>query len=787
MALNLARSKSRRSVNSCSAHRFRKLRLTFLLTVLILVTWCGAANLVAGGQESKAQLTDVPGGKAWVDPELKLRIYFTGDRAQGYDVTFQSKVGANWQSTAAFPAGTVWAVYDQWDAKQWDPKWYSGEHGFKVSRIRLDAQAAALDCRGQGEVDGQAWEFQDRYSFEHGAVKMTRRWHHVTAQSQSPISLVNIVRVPVGDDPRTLIPGVLYNDNPGAYPSRQVPHVPMVAFAKGLYEEHRTPVPFVNVESTLANLRTYASILSVPSKVPQGHRGDDQWWSLGLQWRWGDEVDLLLASGAVTTNGMNSMVYGHPNGYDPYEDAFIDVKGDTTFEKTFYIDCGIAPRTGYAFRETLWKAFDIFQPVKTSSIPFPQAMDLKFKFAVQAYYEAPDGTAGFPVIFLHPLPPPDSQRLMYGWVGRNLATAYALLCEADRTGNETYRRMGMNTIRFYVEHVRRDIPGLLYGDYAIPEKKWVGFLGLPDWPESISARQLGETLDHLAELTMYARKRRLPEADRWQALLVEAGNFLVTTKRYRGMYPKSWYPDGRPVGWERETPAPGTVTAGGAYLISPLVKLYRLTGDPRYLDTAESALRAYYEEYGQDLKHSYAGATLDAACEDREAGQAVLHGAMAVYGVTEKPEYLGWARDAADWVLTWYYMHDVQLPSSSPFHGYVNTVGWTAVSVYLDVIDMFGNSTAPDFYLLGKYLNDPRYQDIARTIYAASTQSIARPGAMFGMSFPGMQYEHINDTNFTYIRGGHWRSEGGTPRISWVIANTLYTGTKLVQLGALSW
>src|SRR5208283_1862593 len=121
---------------------------------------------------------------------------------------------------------------------------------------------------------------------------------------------------------------------------------------------------------------------------------------------------------------MNSMVYGHPSGYDPYEDAFIDVKGDTTFEKRFYIDCGIAPRTGYAFRETLWKAFDIFQPVKTSSIPFPQAMDLKFKFAVQAYYEAPDGTAGFPVIFLHPMPPPAAQRLMYGWAGRNLAAAY---------------------------------------------------------------------------------------------------------------------------------------------------------------------------------------------------------------------------------------------------------------------------------------------------------------------------------------------------------------------------
>jgi hypothetical protein len=727
----------------------------------------------------------------WEDPAAKLRIRFSGDDAQGYDVAFETKANSSWQPVAAYPAGKVWAVYNEWDTREWDPKWYSGEHGFKVSRIREDTQASSLECSGQGEVGGQAWEFQDRYSFEHGAVKVVRRWRHAAAQDQSRISLVNILRVPVGDDPRVLIPGVLYNDNPGAYPTRQVPHVPPVAFAKGLYEEHRTPVPFVNVESTLANLRAYASLLSLPSKVPQGHKGDDQWWSLGLQWRWGGEVDLLLASGAVTTNGMNSMVYGHLNGFDPYEDAFLDVKGDTAFEKTFYIDCGIAPRTGYAFRETLWKAFQIFQPVKTFSTPFAQAMDLKFKFAAQTFYEGPDGVAGFPIVLLPPSLPRSIQRLVhrftYGWVGRNLAIAYAMLTEADRTGNATYRRMGLSTVRFFVEHVRRDTPGLLYGDYMITDKKWVGFLGLPDWPESISSRQLGEILDHLAELTAYARRRRLADADRWQALLVESGNFLVTTKRYHGMYPKTWYADGRPVGWDRGTSATGTVTAGGAYLIAPLAKLYRLTGDQRYLDTAESALRAYYEEYGRDLKQSYAGATLDAASEDKEAGQGMLHGAIALYEVTKKPAYLEWARDAADWVLTWYYMHDAQLPSSSPLHGLVNSVGWTPVSVQNEVLDMFGNYSGVDLYLLGKYLNDPRYQDIARTIFAASTQTIARPEAMLGLPQPGMQYEHVNHTNYTHMRGGRWRSGGYQPHISWVLANTLYNGVKLVEAGALSW
>jgi uncharacterized protein YyaL (SSP411 family) len=198
-------------------------------------------------------------------------------------------------------------------------------------------------------------------------------------------------------------------------------------------------------------------------------------------------------------------------------------------------------------------------------------------------------------------------------------------------------------------------------------------------------------------------------------------------------------------------------------------------------------MRAYYEEYGRDLKQSPSGATLDAASEDKEAGQGMLHGALALYEVTKKPEYVEWARDAADWLLTWYYMYDVQLPATSILHGVLNTVGWTAISVQNEEIDECGAFMAPDFYQLGKYLTDKRYQDIGRTIFAASTQTIARPGVMVGLSRPGMQYEHYNHTNCTYVRGGAWRGSPHTESISWVLAATLFHGTRMAELGAFSW
>jgi hypothetical protein len=347
--------------------------------------------------------------------------------------------------------------------------------------------------------------------------------------------------------------------------------------------------------------------------------------------------------------------------------------------------------------------------------------------------------------------------------------------------------MGLNTVRFFVEKVRRDVPGLFFMDYNYPGKQWLTFLGLPDWPPSISSRQLGDTLDDLAELVKWGNERGIADASGWKALLIEAGNFLVTAKRYKGMYPRTWYPDGRAVGWDGSSPGLGTVSSGGAHLIAPLAKLYELTADRRYLEAAESAMRSYYDEYGLDLKHSYEGATLDAASEDKEGGQGILHGAIALYEATQKAEYLEDARDAADWHTTWYYMHDVQVPQGSPFHGLLNSVGYTAVSVQLNVVDFCGAFMAPDYHKLGKYLNDKRYQEIGRTLFEASIQTIARPGRMMGLPRPGMQYEHFTQTNFTYNAGGAWHGSGYTPSISWMLAATLYYGTKMAELGVFAW
>ena len=727
---------------------------------------------------------DVPGGSAWSSPDGKLRLRFTGDTAKGYDVAIEARDASEWAQVASFPEGQVWSVHSVWNGPI--TKWYSGGQSFRIARLGKP-ERGVLEVTGGGGVAGQPWEFTDRYSFEYGAIKVVRRWHHASAQKQGTVTLASVVRVPVGDDPRSMFPGILYNGNVGTYPTSPVPRLLHIPNARSVFEEHRYPVPFVNLESTVAKRRVYASLLTVPGKVPQAHLGSDQWWSLGLEFRWDGTVDLMSLSGAVATNGMNSTVYGNLNGFDPYEDAYIDVVGDTTFEKTFYIDCGIAPRVGYSFRETVQKALEVFKPYDTPRLSMKEAMDLKLEFAKAIYREEPDGAAGFP--FWPEYLGIGTQPFMYGWVGGNLGVAYGLLNAAKRSGNETYRQMGMKTINFYVDRVQRDTPGLLFQDYYQLDKKWSpGRFGVVAWPDSVSARQFGENMDQLADCIIWGKANKVPEAERWQKVLAEAGDFLATTKRHRGLYPRSWYPDGRPVGWqEGKEPPSDAITAAGAYFVAPLAKLYQLTNDKRYLDTAESVLRAYYDEYGRDLHISYSGATLDAAATDKEAGWGFLHGAITLYEVTKKPEYLEWAHDAADWVLTWYVMYDMQLPPSSPLHGFVNTTGWTMISVQNEELDMWGQYIAPDFYVLGKYLNDKRYQDVGITLFYAPTQAIARPGAMFGLKLVGMELEHFTHTNCTYIRNGAWRGSFWSSGILWTLTATLYNGAKMAEMGALQW
>ena len=256
---------------------------------------------------ASAEFETVADGYVLGDESDDLRIHFIGNYEEGFDIVFERRANGGWQHLAGFPPGQIWTVYTIWS-----DSWYREPQHFKATKIEAMDNGRAK-ASSHGTISGQEWRFSDVYSLENGLIKIERTFEHLGTACQSEITLATRVCLAVGDDPRVLIPGVIYNNNPSALPTKPVPHIAYVPKSVGLYEEHRLPVPMVNFESTVQGKRLYGSLLSIPSHVLQGHKAD-QWWSLGLEWG-EDYVDLLSVSGAVATNGFKSTLYGHRNGF----------------------------------------------------------------------------------------------------------------------------------------------------------------------------------------------------------------------------------------------------------------------------------------------------------------------------------------------------------------------------------------------------------------------------------------------------------------------------------------
>ena len=725
-----------------------------------------------------------PGDGAMLEKNGEVvRVRLIGSEQAGYDVRFERRVPEGWAPAAAFPDGQVWNIYSDWR-----DSWYAAPHPAKVQKVEMLA-GDRLRASAVVDVAGQPWRLADVYSLEHGMVRIDRSFRHGGSGSQTKITLESRLRLPLGTEQRMLIPGVLYNNNPSStLVGTQISTGPG---GLGLYEEHRLPIPMVNVESAMspqrnagAASRIYGSLLAMPSKIPQGHRGDDQWWSVGLEYGQG-YVDLLSVSGPVATNGKKSQIYGHRHGFDPYDEAYLDVQGPAVFEKTLYVDLGGGIKTGYAFRETLWKAFEVFRPTETPHVPFAEAMRLVAEYAKTRFYRAPADPqaaqarpAGYGL-------GADNHVLQYGWCGGILGIAYGLLEYADRTGDVAAREQAVQSIEFFVHNAQAEAEGLYYGDYDVRRKRWIA-ASFDQSVSGISSRQLGDNLEHLASLVELGWRLRLPEADRWLAALHKGGDFLLRSPRYKGIFPRAWTPQGGALGWPASgEPAPRELSTAGAQCLCGLARLAVITGQPKYRDAAVAGMDAYWREFGETLARPFWGGTLDAGGEDKEAGWEMMCAAMDVYAATQDPRFLQMAKDAADWNLTWMYFHAVPLkPESGLLHEHVHTVGWTFISTQNQEIDVFGYFMAPDYYRLGLLCHDERYRQVGRVLFEAATQTLSRPGAMFG-PVPGIQAEHYNHTNCTYMGGqpGSWRGSQHSMGIAWTIAAALYGGSRLCDLG----
>jgi len=313
------------------------------------------------------------------------------------------------------------------------------------------------------------------------------------------------------------------------------------------------------------------------------------------------------------------------------------------------------------------------------------------------------------------------------------------------TGDKKYIDIADRIGRFFLAGALSN--GLHRDCYSLKDGRWGGYIGVGTPPElqaGANTRCNGEVM--LNYLKLY----RLLKQEGWERpefldLAVKNADFYLGHQLggvEEGSFGRWWEITGRPM---------NTLGTNGAYIISLLVELEKVTGKRDDIDRALDKAGRHYASL-VDQSAFYAD-TLDADCVDKEAGVALLRAFLDLYERAHNEYYLRYARLCAGYILSWMYTYNVPFNLHSPLgRRDFKTLGMTSVSVAHHHLDFYGFSIAYDFLRLWQATGEELWKKCALAMIGACGQLVSSPRDLLGKSsnFLGWQPEQMNQTNWDY-------------------------------------
>jgi hypothetical protein len=254
-------------------------------------------------------------------------------------------------------------------------------------------------------------------------------------------------------------------------------------------------------------------------------------------------------------------------------------------------------------------------------------------------------------------------RFEIGWCNQNAGWAAILLQDYIMNQNQESLTKGEKALDFWAENGR--LPsGLFYThwDAKLGEQRWGAhnreFLGRPVKPgeQFLDCNNLGFGAYYYLLASELAEKIGM-QKPLWRQLGMDMCDFFVENALPDGTFGKAWSLEG-------ECLQAGFTT--GAHILWPMVKVYKMTREEKYLETARRAFRSYVD---RDLdQFMCTGGALDADTIDREAGVPLLIAAMDLYEVTGLKEYLRDAELAAYYLASWQWHYALPFHPESPLN-----------------------------------------------------------------------------------------------------------------------
>jgi len=328
---------------------------------------------------------------------------------------------------------------------------------------------------------------------------------------------------------------------------------------------------------------------------------------------------------------------------------------------------------------------------------------------------------------------------------RGMEGAVIFARAAAELENVEYRAIAERIGKFFLAGA---LPiGLHQDSYSLKDGKWGGYMGVGTPEELISGantRCNGEVMVNY--LRLYALlKDAGRQRDDFLDLAKKNALFYIEHQLQGdddGSFGRWWDANGRPL---------NTLGTNGAYIISLLIELEKITGRWDDIDAALNKAGKYYASL-IDSNGFYAD-TLDADCVDKEAGVALLRAFLDLYERSHNEFYLRYARLAAGFVLSWMFTYDVAFAAKSPL-GKRNfrTTGMTAVSVAHHHLDFYGLFIAYDLLRTWKATKEELWKQCAQLMIASCSQLISDEKDLLGRgkNFIGWQPEQVNQANWDY-------------------------------------
>lgn len=628
-----------------------------------------------------------------------------------------------------------------------------------LSPQRFDS--VGLELSGEA-LKAQGWagnlETSLTFSIEDSLLRIDSRWRNAGEGTLSNLAVALALTLdhPLESE-RVTLPHILYNGNPSSDPSRLVPRFGREKDERLVCEETRFPVPAVNVEWLERGHPRCVTLFSLPDSAAD--------WSLGVD-REAGTLRALLASGVLALNSQKDRTYGLQRRTIPLEAGYRNLEPGGELSRTALIEPSRPESVGHGFRRLARTGWRVYRPTTAPVLPLDSVVALKAN-ALDNRWRSGSGYAGFLAV----LPGNWFNRppyFLYGWSGQGLRLAWCSAKLGIETRNPRLVERCNRAVDFYVERSGTTVPGLSRNYYYLNEARWQG--NEDGEEELISSRANGEALTNLGRVVRLYRDSGLPVPPRWVRFMRERAGFLLDERSRTpdGIFPVFWREDG--------APESDLSTAAGVPCVLGLIETFRVTGDSACLTAAGELLGRYWRLSGDRFDRPFARSTLDAACEDKEAGLYFFLAARELFIETGDRRYRDWAEVSADWILTFvYFWHTGFKPDSYLARRDFVTTGWPGVSVQNHHLDVY--FPAWELYDFGRRTGDSRLESLGRTVFDAWSHGICRYPGDWNFEVPGEQGEQFFQTNYglsiDYWRGGYhyWNP-------SWIVALVLDAGLR---------